>query len=132
MIPPGSIRATNLIRVISLSFLFAAFPFCHVAQGQGLEFIKAHYTKSEYRIPMRDGKKLFTAVYVPKDQTQLYPMMLTRTPYDVGPYGADQYKHDLGPSPLFGKEGYIFVYQDVRGRWISERADCNMRPYIPN
>src|SRR6478672_5216558 len=84
------------------------------------DFVKSHYTKYEYRIPMRDGKKLFTAVYVPKDQSQRYPIMLTRTPYSVGPYGADQYKHDLGPSSLFGKEGYIFAYQDVRGRWMSE------------
>src|SRR5438132_8218859 len=90
------------------------------AAGQGLEFVKAHYTKYEYAIPMRDGKKLFTAVYVPKDQSQRYPIWLTRTPYSVQPYGADQYKHDLGPSSLFGKEGYIFVYQDVRGRWMSE------------
>src|SRR6516225_2382051 len=82
------------------------------AAAQGVDFIKSHYTKYEYRIPMRDGKKLFTAVYVPKDQSQRYPIMLTRTPYSVGPYGADQYKHDLGPSPYFGKEGYIFAYQD--------------------
>src|SRR5579872_3530206 len=54
--------------------------------------IKANYTKYEYRIPMRDGKKLFTAVYVPKDQSQTYPILLIRTPYSVKPYGADQYK----------------------------------------
>src|SRR5438552_14762808 len=100
--------------------------------AQGLEKVKAQYTKYEYRIPMRDGKKLFTAVYVPKDQSQRYPMMLTRTPYSVQPYGADQYKSDLGPSSLFGKEGYIFVYQDVRGRWMSEGDYVNMRPYIPS
>ena len=70
---------------------------------QGVEYIKAHYTKYEYRIPMRDGVKLFTAVYVPKDDSQPYPILLTRTPYSVEPYGVDQYKTDLGPSPLFGK-----------------------------
>jgi putative CocE/NonD family hydrolase len=102
------------------------------AAGQGLEFVKAHYTKYEYRIPMRDSKRLFTAVYAPKDQSQRYPIWLTRTPYNVQPYGADQYKSDLGPSSLFGKEGYIFVYQDVRGRWMSEGEYVNMRPYIPN
>ena len=77
------------------------------------DYVKAHYTKYEYRIPMRDGVKLFTAVYVPKDTSQRYPILLTRTPYTVSPYGADQYKSDLGPSALFGKEGYIFAYQDV-------------------
>src|SRR5881409_1897339 len=93
--------------------------------------VKARYTKYEYRIPMRDGKKLFTAVYVPKDQEQSYPILMTRTPYSVRPYGVDQYKSDLGPSPLFGKEGYIFAYQDVRGRWMSEGEFVNMRPHNP-
>ena len=63
------------------------------------------YTKYEYRIPMRDGKRLFTAVYVPKDPSQSYPILLTRTPYNVKPYGADQYRENLGPTALFGKAG---------------------------
>jgi putative CocE/NonD family hydrolase len=101
------------------------------AAAQGLEYVKANYTKYEYRIPMRDGKKLFTAVYVPKDDSKRYPILLTRTPYSVKPYGADQYKSDLGPSPLFGKAGYVFAYQDVRGRWMSEGDFVNMRPHNP-
>jgi len=101
------------------------------APGQGLEYVKSHYTKYEYRIPMRDGKRLFTAVYVPKDESQRYPILLDRTPYSVGPYGVDQPKGDLGPSPLFGKQGYIFAYQDVRGRWMSEGEFVNMRPHQP-
>jgi uncharacterized protein len=114
--------------------LFSALllPFCSGdAAAQGLEYVKAHYTKYEYRIPMRDGKKLFTAVYAPKDQSKRYPILLTRTPYNVKPYGVDQYKSDLGPSPLFGKAGYIFAYQDVRGRWMSEGDFVNMRPHNP-
>src|SRR5437588_9094442 len=99
------------------------------AAAQGLDKVKAQYTKYEYRIPMRDGKKLFTAVYVPKDQSQTYPILLTRTPYSVKPYGADRSKPDLGPSPLFGKAGYIFAYQDVRGRWMSEGEFVNMTPH---
>src|ERR1700694_1301585 len=93
--------------------------------------VKANYTKYEYRIPMRDGKRLFTAVYVPKDQATTYPILITRTPYNVKPYGADRYRDNLGPSPLFGKAGYIFVYQDVRGRWMSEGEYVNMRPHNP-
>ncbi len=120
-----------LIPAFVLSMLFAGLPACRDAAAQGLEQVKASYTKYEYRIPMRDGKRLFTAVYVPKDQSQRYPILLTRTPYSVQPYGADQYKSDLGPSPLFGKAGYIFVYQDVRGRWMSEGEFVNMRPYKP-
>jgi hypothetical protein len=99
------------------------------AGAQGLEYVKSHYTKYEQRIAMRDGKKLFTAVYVPKEASQDYPILMTRTPYDVGPYGVDQYPSELGPSPLFAEEGYIFVYQDVRGRWMSEGEFVNMRPH---
>src|SRR5438874_20633 len=102
------------------------------ASAQGLEYVKANYTKYEYRIPMRDGVKLFTAVYVPKDTSKKYPILLNRTPYSVGPYGVDKFRADLGPSPLFGKEGYIFVYQDVRGRYLSEGEHINMRPYLAN
>ncbi|HEV8072261.1 MAG TPA: CocE/NonD family hydrolase [Planctomycetaceae bacterium] len=92
--------------------------------------IKAQYTKYEYRIPMRDGKRLFSAVYVPKDDSRKYPIMLNRTPYSVAPYGADEYRDRLGPSKLFDKSGYIFVLQDVRGRMMSEGDYVNMRPYI--
>jgi putative CocE/NonD family hydrolase len=101
-------------------------------RAQGLDFVKSHYTKFEYHIPMRDGVKLFTAVYVPKDDTQSYPFLLMRTPYSVAPYGADQYPKDLGPSPAFAREGYIFVNQDVRGRCLSEGEFVNMRPHIPS
>ena len=97
--------------------------------AQGLEFVMAHYTKFEYKIAMRDGVHLFTSVYVPKDTTRRYPIMLCRTPYSVQPYGVDAYKSDLGPSPVFGKDGYIVVYQDVRGRWMSEGEFVNMRPH---
>jgi putative CocE/NonD family hydrolase len=100
-------------------------------QAKALADIKAAYTKYEYRIPMRDGKRLFTAVYVPKNQDQPYPILMTRTPYSVRPYGADQYKDALGPSTHFSKAGYIFVYQDVRGRWMSEGEFVNMRPHNP-
>jgi putative CocE/NonD family hydrolase len=118
-------------RRLRLTLLFlAALPT--TAAAQGLEAVKAAYTKYEYRIPMRDGKKLFTAVYVPKDAGQKYPILLTRTPYSVGPYGADRYKENLGPSPLFAKEGYVFAYQDVRGRWMSEGTFVNMRPHNPD
>jgi hypothetical protein len=79
---------------------------------------------------MRDGVKLFTAVYTPRDQGERYPILLDRTPYSVRPYGEDKFKSDLGPSPLFAKSGYIFVYQDVRGRWMSEGEHVNMRPHI--
>jgi hypothetical protein len=95
------------------------------------DYVRAHYTKYEYRIPMRDGKRLFTSVYVPKDAGGgPYPFLMDRTPYSVGPYGEDQYPARLGPSEEFEKAGYIFVYQDVRGRWMSEGDFLEMRPHI--
>ncbi len=93
--------------------------------------IKANYTKHEYQIAMRDGVKLFTSVYVPKDSSQKYPMIMQRTPYSVAPYGPDTYRGQLGPSPLFPKEGFIFVYQDVRGRNMSEGDFRWMKPFKP-
>ncbi|MEZ5351825.1 MAG: CocE/NonD family hydrolase [Bryobacteraceae bacterium] len=98
--------------------------------AQGLDYIKAHYTKHEFRIPMRDGVKLFTAVYTPKDGSRRQPFLMTRTPYSLKPYGVDQYRESLGPSEAFAKSGYIFVYQDVRGRWMSEGEYMHIRPYI--
>jgi putative CocE/NonD family hydrolase len=94
------------------------------------DYVKAHYTKYEYRIPMRDGVHLFTSVYLPKDSSQSYPFLIDRTPYNVGPYGEDQYKKNLGPSDEFEKAAYIFVYQDVRGRYMSEGTFVEMRPHI--
>jgi uncharacterized protein len=96
------------------------------------EKIRAKYTKFEYQIPVRDGKKLFTACYIPNDAgtKHTYPILLVRTPYSVGPYGADQYKSSLGPSEAFEESGYIFVFQDVRGRYLSEGEYDNMRPHI--
>lgn len=80
---------------------------------------------------MRDGVKLFTAIYAPKDQSQKYPIMLNRTPYSVSPYGANAYKEALGPSENFQKEKFIFVYQDVRGKFMSEGEWVEVRPYKP-
>jgi len=99
----------------------------------GPEFdVKEHYTKYEYRIPMRDGVKLFTSVYVPKDTLHAYPFLIDRTPYSVAPYGVDLYRGQLGPSLDFDRSGYIFVFQDVRGRFMSEGKFVEMRPHIDN
>jgi uncharacterized protein len=95
-------------------------------------YIQENYTKREVTIPMRDGVKLFTSIYEPKDKSQKYPILLNRTPYTISPYGADKYKTSLGPDELFAREGYIFVYQDVRGRWMSEGAFEDVRPDIAN
>jgi putative CocE/NonD family hydrolase len=100
--------------------------------AQSPESVRATYTKFEFKVPMRDGVKLHTAVYVPKDDSRPYPFLLTRTPYSCQPYGVDKYPESLRPGPQFMKAGYIFVVQDVRGRWMSEGEFVNMRPHNPN
>jgi putative CocE/NonD family hydrolase len=94
--------------------------------------VKDNYIKIERLIPMRDGKRLFTAIYIPRDSTADYPFLLMRTPYSCAPYGEDKYRRQLGPNALFAKEKYIFVYQDVRGRYMSEGEFQEMTPAIDN
>lgn len=94
-------------------------------------YIRQHYTKTTYQVPMRDGVKLYTIVYAPKDADKVrYPILLNRTPYAIGPYPATKYKASLGPSSLMMHEGYIFAYQDVRGRYMSEGEFLDMRPEL--
>lgn len=103
---------------------------------QAADAIAQNYTKYVHRIPMRDGKKLHTHVYVPKDRSRTYPFMMMRTPYSVRPYGVDNYPRGrhanrFAPSRGFITDGYIFVHQDVRGRMMSEGAFVDVRPVNP-
>ncbi len=102
-----------------------------LAQVPDSTYIKQNYEKMEVQIPMRDGVKLFTSIYLPKDKTRKYPMLMQRTCYSVAPYGKDKHRRALGPSRFLMRDGYIFVYQDVRGRWMSEGLFDNMTPNIP-
>lgn len=122
---PHLVHSLLFVAVLSVSLFSPAL-------AQTAEIVKSRYTKSEHMILMRDGVKLFTVIYAPKDRSQKYPIMLNRTPYSVGPYGPDRYKTEVGPSLHFQDEGYIFVYQDVRGKFQSEGTFEFMRPYIPN
>ena len=101
-------------------------------ESKGAAQMRGQYTKYEFRIPMRDGAKLYTAVYVPKNSSpsKTYPFLLMRTPYSVGPYGADNYPQSLGPAPSFAKDGFIFVDQDVRGRFQSDGTFIEMTPHM--
>src|SRR6516164_1238137 len=102
------------------------------AQGETksrTESVREKFSKQEVRIPMRDGVKLFTVIYSPRDTSQRYPILMVRTPYSVGPYGEEQYKGSLGLNHLLEQEGYMLVYQDVRGRLMSEGEFDNMRPH---
>ena len=83
-------------------------------------YVREHYIKSEHMVTMRDGVNLFTIVYEPKDTTATYPIMLFRTPYSIGPYGPEEFRAPLGPTHEFDEDGYIYVFQDVRGKFRSE------------
>ncbi len=110
-----------------LLFLLAGIPLITPAFAQNS---KDDFIKIERLIPMRDGAKLFTAIYIPRDSSGNYPFLLMRTPYASSPYGEDKYRRQLSPNPLLSKEKYIFVYQDVRGRYMSEGQFQEMTPAI--
>ncbi len=94
--------------------------------------VREKYRKSEHRIAMRDGTELFTAIYTPRDASpnRRYPILMQRTCYSVRPYGDGQYRDSLGPNSQLQREGYIFVYQDVRGCYMSEGTFRNMTPHL--
>jgi len=137
MVPEGSVRPATLLLCGLVSLLLAlpvatlhAHPRQEGEEETEAQRIRRSYTKFEYRIPMRDGVKLFTSVYIPNDRSQTYPILMRRTPYGVDPYGASDYKDSLGPNPLLAEKGYIFVYQDVREKYMSEGEFLNMTPHL--
>lgn len=101
------------------------------AQYSDAAYVKANFDKEEVYITMRDGVRLYTAIYTPKDLSKKYPILMHRTCYSIAPYGKNEFKSSLGPSGYLMRDGYIFVYQDVRGRWMSEGDFTNMTPNIP-
>jgi putative CocE/NonD family hydrolase len=121
-----TIRHTHFA-ALAIALVTALPPTSLVAQAGDFS-VKERYAKSEIMIPMRDGVKLFTIVYAPKDQSQRYPILMTRTGYGIPPYGPDQYASTIGPSSDFAREGYIVVLQDVRGRFKSEGEFVHHRP----
>jgi uncharacterized protein len=122
---------------LSLPTLAALALLASTAAARGQEvvdeaYFKAHYTKTDARIAMRDGVRLFASVFAPRDTSRTYPILLQRTPYGSGPYGPDKFPpEELGPSPLFARAGYIIVLQDVRGCFLSEGQFLDVRPQNP-
>ncbi len=108
------------------------FTCARAQQNRNATFVKENFTKVDTTIAMRDGVKLYTVIYIPKDETEKYPFLMERTPYSAGPYGENYYAGSLGPNAALMKEKYIFVYQDVRGRYMSEGVNLEVTPYIQN
>ena len=133
---PLSLLALSLALVFAPGITLAANADDAADASVAKRNLRASYTKYEYRIPMRDGVKLFTVVYVPKDASRSYPFLMTRTPYSAGVeaqgelrYGVDWFPEHIGPSREFEDAGYIFVEQDVRGRYMSEGKWQEMTPH---
>ncbi|MDW7692557.1 CocE/NonD family hydrolase [Flammeovirgaceae bacterium SG7u.111] len=121
--------------LVVCSFLLSASLWAQEAKptiNQDSLFMRENYMKKEFMIPMRDGVKLYTAVYMPTDESEKYPFLMKRTCYSSRPYGEDMFPRSLGPSKFLMRDKYIFVYQDVRGRYMSEGTFDNMRPHIEN
>ena len=117
----------------NLPFILLFFWVFTIAQkAPNNDFVKENFIKKEVYIPMRDGVKLFTSIYIPKDisKAKKYPFLMQRTCYSVAPYGETEYKSSLGPNKYLMNEKYIFVYQDVRGRYMSEGTFTNMTPQV--
>ncbi|MFM7838789.1 MAG: CocE/NonD family hydrolase, partial [Chitinophagaceae bacterium] len=118
-----------LLLGLACSFIFST----QAQYTQDSAWIRDNYVKKEYYIPMRDGVKLFTAVYFPKDITEAHPILMSRTPYSCAPYGEENWRPFwYNHWKYYLREGYIIVLQDVRGRWMSEGEFENIRPFNPN
>src|SRR5258705_1969601 len=115
------------MRLLFISLIF----YTSVAFGQNANYVKENYTKIDTTITMRDGMKLYTVIYVPKDPSQQYPILIQRTPYSSYTYGSSNYPSAIMPDTLM-KEKYIYVKQDVRGRHMSEGINEEVTAYIPN
>ncbi len=110
------------------SFLLLFLPFFAISQVDSA-WVVNNYTKTEQMIPMRDGKKLFTSIYVPKDKNEKHPILMMRTPYGAVPYGKDFRGYWHSYQSRYLKEGYIMVIQDVRGKYMSEGEYMDVRPF---
>jgi len=117
-----------------LFFLLLVLPFAGTAQNQDSAYFVNNYTKKEVYIPVRDGIRLFTTLYIPKDKTEKHPILMTRTPYSCAPYGEANYsaRYYRNHYKAYLKENYIIVVQDVRGCWMSEGNFIDVRPYNPD
>ncbi|MGB3153788.1 MAG: CocE/NonD family hydrolase, partial [Chitinophagaceae bacterium] len=122
------------MRKIICSLLLILSVFVTIAQNeQDSAWIRDNYTKLEQYIPMRDGIKLFTTMYLPNDKSEKHPVLMMRTPYSCSPYGANFSSRLWGGHwKYYARENYIIIIQDVRGKWMSEGAFMDIRPFNKN
>jgi putative CocE/NonD family hydrolase len=125
-------KKSFLLLFLSVFIFLSCEPKEKVEEKPQDTFIQDNYDIAEVDIPMRDGIKLHTVIFTPKDKSQTYPILMQRTPYNASPYRRGKLRSSIGPNRNLMKELNIIVYQDVRGRWMSEGVYDNMRAYIPN
>ena len=131
--PRNILLENKTIQMKQLLALFMLLPLLSRSQEIDSAWVKEHYAKKEVMIPMRDGVKLFTSIYYPKDNSEKHPILMTRTPYACAPYGEDKFsRFERSYKKEYLKRGYIIVIQDVRGRYMSEGKYMDVRPYNPN
>jgi len=118
-----------IFTLVAVCISLGASPVRALTGGQEAYDIKAHYNKVEVMVPMRDGVELFTQIYTPLDESHKYPILLYRTPYSVRNYGARNFRSYLGPNNAYAPESFIFVYQDVRGKFKSQGEFVVMKPH---
>ncbi len=115
---------------ILLQFLLSFISISTFSQNADSVWIRKNYTKKEQYITMRDGVKLFTAIYIPNDTIEKHPILMTRTPYSCSPYGENNFKPFwLNYYKEYLREKYIMVVQDVRGKYMSEGDFVDVRPF---
>jgi uncharacterized protein len=111
--------------------LLVVMTFTSPSYSQSVESLKQKYDKKEVYIMMRDGVKLFTSVYTPKDKSSRHPILLNRTPYDIEPGGPAGFNFFMQAYTRYTEDNYIMVFQDVRGKYMSEGVFEDIRPVIP-
>src|SRR5450755_2318542 len=121
------------MKKISFLLILLSFSFTSFSQNADSAWFVNNYTKMERYITTRDGVRLFTSIYIPKDTTGKHPILMTRTPYSCAPYGEDKFIRIWHSYKMaYAKENFIFVFEDVRGRYMSEGEYADVRPFNKN
>ena len=126
---PGTlVTAGACVLVGMIAGRFATAPAQPMETAQS--YLEANYTRADHVVPMRDGVRLFTVVFTPKDASQKYPILLERTPFGADVYSGEYYRGVMGPNLPLLREGYIVVRQEIRGTYGSGGSFSYLRPQV--
>ena len=128
----GGKSGRAMLRLLATAMMLLVCVTAVTAQDITEEWVKRNYTKREVMIPMRDGVRLFTSIYEPVNAAKPTPIIMSRTCYQAGPYGEGYSRNLWGKLANYARERYVIVFQDVRGKWMSEGEFVDVRPFIEN